>query len=107
MAHILRRSCPPHTRISRKHGSSSSSPSSPSHFVASSSFHTNSRYLWPTKDAQDKDSLKPRSTEYSKSGSDDTAAQEGAAFDPNQTSPETEAKNMEESSNPTVSICLK
>jgi hypothetical protein len=40
------------------------------------------------KDAQDKDSLKPRSTEYSKSGSDDGAAHSDAAFDPNQTSPE-------------------
>jgi hypothetical protein len=40
------------------------------------------------KDAQDKDSLKPRSTEYSKSGSDDGAAHSDAAFNPNKTSPE-------------------
>ncbi|KAF2825311.1 hypothetical protein CC86DRAFT_41975 [Ophiobolus disseminans] len=40
------------------------------------------------KDAQDKDSLKPRSTEYSKSGSDDAAASSDAAFNPNKTSPE-------------------
>ncbi|KAL1801235.1 hypothetical protein ACET3X_001577 [Alternaria dauci] len=40
------------------------------------------------KDAQDKDSLKPRSTEYSKSGSDDGAAHSDAAFDPSKTSPE-------------------
>jgi hypothetical protein len=40
------------------------------------------------KDAQDKDSLVPRSTEYSKSGSDDAAAQSDAAFNPNKTSPE-------------------
>ncbi|CAG5136914.1 uncharacterized protein ALTATR162_LOCUS8 [Alternaria atra] len=40
------------------------------------------------KDAQDKDSLNPRSTEYSKSGSDDGAAHSDAAFDPKKTSPE-------------------
>ncbi|KAL5117307.1 hypothetical protein ACEQ8H_004752 [Pleosporales sp. CAS-2024a] len=40
------------------------------------------------KDAQDKDSLKPRSTEYSKSGSDDAAARSDAAFNPSKTSPE-------------------
>ncbi|USP79614.1 hypothetical protein yc1106_06888 [Curvularia clavata] len=40
------------------------------------------------KDAQDKDSLKPRSTEYAKSGSDDGAAHTSAAFDSSKTSPE-------------------
>lgn len=40
------------------------------------------------KDAQEKDSLVPRSTEYSKSGSDDAAAHSDAAFNPNKTSPE-------------------
>ena len=40
------------------------------------------------KDAQDKDSLKPQSTEYSKSGSDDGAAHSDAAFNPSKTSPE-------------------
>lgn len=55
---------------------------------------TTSRFLSTTptrfaaKDAQDKDSLKPRSTEYSKSGSDDAAASSDAAFNPNKTSPE-------------------
>ena len=41
-----------------------------------------------SKDSQDKDTLKPRSTEYSKSGSDDGAAHSDAAFNPNKTSPE-------------------
>lgn len=41
-----------------------------------------------TKDTQDKDSLQPQSTEYSKSGSDDSAAASDAAFNPNKTSPE-------------------
>ena len=44
--------------------------------------------LFAQKDAQDKDSLVPRSTEYSKSGSDDAAASSDAAFNPNKTSPE-------------------
>ncbi|KAF2259512.1 hypothetical protein CC78DRAFT_537046 [Lojkania enalia] len=48
------------------------------------------RSLLPRKDTQDKDSLNPTSTEYSKSGSDDAAAHDDAAFNPNKTSPETE-----------------
>ncbi|KAF1832807.1 hypothetical protein BDW02DRAFT_570621 [Decorospora gaudefroyi] len=48
------------------------------------------------KDAQDKDSLKPRSTEYSKSGSDDGAAHSDAAFDPKQTSPEEAERTAEQ-----------
>lgn len=45
--------------------------------------------------AQDKDSLDPQSTEYAKSGSDDSAAHSQAAFDPNQTKPETEERTAE------------
>lgn len=41
-----------------------------------------------TKTTQDKDSLQPQSTEYSKSGSDDSATHSDAAFDPSKTSPE-------------------
>jgi hypothetical protein len=40
------------------------------------------------KDTQDKDSLNPQSTEYSKSGSDDSVAASDAAFNPSKTSPE-------------------
>lgn len=47
------------------------------------------------KDDQDKDTLKPRSNEYSKSGSDDSAAHSDAAFNPSKTSPE-EAENTAE-----------
>lgn len=47
------------------------------------------------KDSQDKDSLKPRSTEYSKSGSDDAAAHSDAAFNPSKTSPEAAEKTSE------------
>lgn len=132
MARTLRRSCPSHTRIVRKsgsaalptasasnsaydspiatsyNGSSNPSPAASSYYgVAGSSqrrsFHGSARSFYATKDAQDKDSLKPRATEYSKSGSDDAAAHDDAAFDPNQTKPETEQKNMGESDNPTVS----
>jgi len=56
------------------------------------------RSLFASKDAQDKDSLKPRSTEYSKSGSDDAAAESGAAFDPNTTSPEAAERQSEQES---------
>ncbi|KAF2624484.1 hypothetical protein BU25DRAFT_154075 [Macroventuria anomochaeta] len=51
-------------------------------------FLSTSRPLLAQKGAEDKDSIKTTSTEYSKSGSDDAAAHTDAAFDPNQTSPE-------------------
>jgi hypothetical protein len=51
-------------------------------------FFTTTSTRFPQKDAQDKDSLAPQSTEYSKSGSDDDAASSDAAFNPNKTSPE-------------------
>lgn len=51
-------------------------------------FLSTSRPLFLQKDAQDKDSIKTTSNEYSKSGSDDAAAHTDAAFDPSQTSPE-------------------
>jgi hypothetical protein len=52
-----------------------------------------------SKDSQHKDDLKPRSTEYSKSGSDDDSAKATkAAFDPGQTSPEEELNAADESS---------
>jgi hypothetical protein len=56
--------------------------------IASPRFLSTSRPLLAQKDAQDKDSLVPRSTEYSKSGSDDAAAHSDAAFNPSKTSPE-------------------
>ena len=43
----------------------------------------------PYKDDQDRESLKPRAQESSKSTSDEDAAHDDAAFDPNQTKPET------------------
>lgn len=53
---------------------------------------------YPRKDSQDRDSLNPRSTEYSKSGSDDAAAASNTAFDPEKTAPETEDKSVGEES---------
>ncbi|KAJ9627055.1 hypothetical protein H2203_003515 [Taxawa tesnikishii (nom. ined.)] len=48
------------------------------------------------KDAQHKDSLNPRSTEYSKSGSDDDAARvQETAFDSDKTSPEEQMNHAE------------
>ncbi|KZF21096.1 hypothetical protein L228DRAFT_284168 [Xylona heveae TC161] len=77
----LRQTCPRGTRIALVRGLSQSQTQSLS----------SSAILSARKDAQDKDSLKPEPTEYSKSGSDAQAAQtEEAAFDPQKTSPETE-----------------
>lgn len=58
------------------------------------------------KDAQHKDSLNPRSTEYSKSGSDDDAARvQETAFDSDKTSPEEQMNHAEgEASKVRVSI---
>ncbi|KAF2654790.1 hypothetical protein K491DRAFT_693453 [Lophiostoma macrostomum CBS 122681] len=50
------------------------------------------------KDSQDKDSLKPRSTEYSKSGSDDAVADSDEAFNPSKTRPEQEKSGSESES---------
>jgi hypothetical protein len=60
----------------------------------------------PYKGDQDKDSLKPGSSEYSKSGSggDDGAASSNAAFDPSQTSPEQQKRNVGKENGGDVSI---
>lgn len=53
-------------------------------------YHT-SRYLQlPYKDDQDRESVKPRSNEGTKSSDDDAVAQTDTAFDPSTTSPEAE-----------------
>ena len=53
------------------------------------SIHRTACLNYPSKDSEDKDSLSPRSTEYSKSQSDNGSARiEKTAFDPNETSPE-------------------
>lgn len=45
---------------------------------------------YPRKDSQDRNSINTEATEYSKSGTDDGAARQEAAFDPSKTSPESE-----------------
>ncbi|KAL8693930.1 MAG: hypothetical protein Q9218_001344 [Villophora microphyllina] len=53
------------------------------------SLSQSTRLAYPRKDSQDKDSLKPEATEYSKSGTDDASArQEDTAFDPSTTNPQ-------------------
>ncbi|OCL09787.1 hypothetical protein AOQ84DRAFT_220425 [Glonium stellatum] len=78
--HRLRATCPPGTKI-----------------ASVRRLHRTPRPLFAQKDAQDKDSLKPRSTQYSQSGGGDdaAAAMEKAAFDPSETSPEQESKEAD------------
>lgn len=64
-------------------------------FAASRPLST-SRPLFAQKGAEDKDSIKTTSNEYSKSGSDDAAAHTDAAFDPSQTSPEAAEASAEQ-----------
>ncbi|KAJ4393668.1 hypothetical protein N0V93_002883 [Gnomoniopsis smithogilvyi] len=55
---------------------------------ASRSYHNTSPLRLPYKDDQDRQSLKPKSTEGTKSGTDNETAQTDAAFDGSKTSPE-------------------
>lgn len=71
----MRRTCPPGTRISS---------------VRRSRFHGTPATRYAYKDDQSKDALKPRSTEYSKSGTDSEAAEMDEAFDPQKTNPESQ-----------------
>lgn len=58
--------------------------------LAARHFQSSSRPRFPAKNDQDKDSIRPVSDEYSKSGGDQNAAKatEDIAFSPNKTSPE-------------------
>jgi len=73
-------------------------PNSSANSSPTQSFHSSLR-LKAYKNDQDKDSLKPGSSEYSKSGSDSAAAHTGEAFDGNQTRPEQEGRNVEGENN--------
>lgn len=61
-------------------------------------FQTSPLRSLASKAGQDKDSIDTTSNEYSKSGGDDQAAQESAAFDPSKTSPESESQSAAEES---------
>ncbi|KAH8776426.1 hypothetical protein F5883DRAFT_640114 [Diaporthe sp. PMI_573] len=56
--------------------------------AAARALHSSPRPQFPYKDDQDRESLKPKSTEGSQSGTDQDAAETSAAFDPSTTSPE-------------------
>lgn len=56
--------------------------------TATRAYHNTPSLRLPYKDDQDRQSLKPRSTEGTKSGSDNETAQTDAAFDGSKTSPE-------------------
>lgn len=56
-------------------------------------YHTTPRVLLPYKDSQDRESLRPRTAEHTKSGrDDDVAAQDDAAYNPRKTRPEETGK---------------
>ncbi|KAL7938480.1 hypothetical protein V8C35DRAFT_288187 [Trichoderma chlorosporum] len=56
-------------------------------------YHTSSVLRYPYKDSQDRQSLKPRSNNGTRSGrDDDVAAQKDAAFDPSKTDPTPESE---------------
>ena len=60
-----------------------------------SSFHSSPISRRPYKDDQDRQSVKPKSTEDSLSGTHDEAAKSDAAFDPSTTRPENEKAQAE------------
>ncbi|PPJ55773.1 hypothetical protein CBER1_01562 [Cercospora berteroae] len=61
-------------------------------------FQTSATRPLPSKYDQDKDSINTTSNEYSKSSGDGQAAEEGTAFDPNQTSPESQHESARQES---------
>lgn len=56
--------------------------------ISAQGLHSSPRPQFAYKDDQDRESLKPKSTEGSGSGTDHGAAESSAAFDPSNTSPE-------------------
>lgn len=66
--------------------------------AAASPFHTAPPTRSPYKGDQDRESLKPQSTQGSMSGTDQEAAESDAAFDPSTTRPESEKKQAEKGS---------
>ena len=56
---------------------------------------TSTRFSFPRKDNQDKDSINTESTEYSKTGGDQQSAHSKAAFDPNTTDPDQQVNEAE------------
>jgi hypothetical protein len=71
-------------------------------YQLAANYHSSSLLRMPYKDDQDRNSLKPKSTEGSKSGTDQGTAETDAAFDPSKTRPEEEkeAAGSEKEGNP-------
>ncbi|KAI1211262.1 uncharacterized protein F4807DRAFT_30226 [Annulohypoxylon truncatum] len=68
--------------------------------AASRQVHQSSALRAPYKDDMDRESLKPKSHEYTQGGTDeDVATKQDAAFNPNKTDPDTEKKAAAEESN--------
>ncbi|KAI1472883.1 uncharacterized protein F4812DRAFT_30991 [Daldinia caldariorum] len=68
--------------------------------VASRHMHQSSAPRSPYKDDMDRESLKPKTHEYTTSGTDeDVAAKQDAAFNPNKTDPDTEKNTAAAESN--------
>ena len=93
----VRSTCPPGTRIAavRQNGAD----------AQNRWFHAAGR-RYAQKDTQDKDSLKPRSTEYSKSSGGDSAAATESAFDGSTSSPEEGSKKVGKESGETDEVCM-
>lgn len=71
---------------------------SPAPTSLQSSFHSTPASRFAYKDDQDRESLKPQSTQGSMSGTDQDAADSDAAFDPSTTRPESEKDQAQEAS---------
>lgn len=65
---------------------------------ATRTYHNTPSLRLPYKDDQDRESLKPKSTEGTKSGTDNETAQTDAAFDGSKTSPEAAHESAEKES---------
>ena len=66
-------------------------------------YHTTPALRLPYKDSQDRQTLRPRSTQHTKSASDDdVAANVDAAFNPHKTSPEVEQETAAAGADNTV-----
>lgn len=91
----LRRCVPTHTRISTV-------KNRPRHLLARTITNekryisNSSRLSYPRKDSQDRESINTDATEYSKSETDDKAAQQDVAFNPDLTDPQTQKKKARE-----------
>ncbi|KAI1387498.1 uncharacterized protein F4822DRAFT_430244 [Hypoxylon trugodes] len=67
--------------------------SNTSRIVAARQLHQSSVQQFPYKDDMDRESFKPKTHEYTTSGTDEeVASKQDAAFNPNKTDPETETK---------------